>query len=82
MTVLTGLGEGKSTDGAGVEKKRPAPMARENRRDFVFIGLRELKKTTGEIKSKMIFKKSTFEDGARCRVRTCDPYRVKVVLYH
>jgi hypothetical protein len=22
------------------------------------------------------------EDGARCRVRTCDPYRVKVVLYH
>jgi hypothetical protein len=20
--------------------------------------------------------------GARCRVRTCDPYRVKVVLYH
>lgn len=22
------------------------------------------------------------EGGARCRVRTCDPYRVKVVLYH
>ena len=22
------------------------------------------------------------EDGARYRVRTCDPYRVKVVLYH
>ena len=21
-------------------------------------------------------------DGARYRVRTCDPYRVKVVLYH
>ena len=23
-----------------------------------------------------------WEDGARYRVRTCDPYRVKVVLYH
>ena len=23
-----------------------------------------------------------FLDGARYRVRTCDPYRVKVVLYH
>jgi hypothetical protein len=22
------------------------------------------------------------KDGARYRVRTCDPYRVKVVLYH
>ena len=22
------------------------------------------------------------EDGARCRFRTCDPYRVKVMLYH
>ena len=22
------------------------------------------------------------EDGARYRVRTCDPYRVKVMLYH
>ena len=21
-------------------------------------------------------------DGARCRFRTCDPYRVKVMLYH
>ena len=21
-------------------------------------------------------------DGARCRCRTCDPYRVKVMLYH
>ena len=21
-------------------------------------------------------------NGARCRVRTCDPYRVKVMLYH
>ena len=23
-----------------------------------------------------------WEDGARYRVRTCDPHRVKVVLYH
>jgi hypothetical protein len=22
------------------------------------------------------------EDGARCRFRTCDPFRVKEVLYH
>jgi hypothetical protein len=22
------------------------------------------------------------KDGARCKARTCDPYRVKVVLYH
>jgi hypothetical protein len=22
------------------------------------------------------------QDGARCRFRTCDPYRVKVMLYH
>ncbi len=22
------------------------------------------------------------KDGARCRFRTCDPYRVKVMLYH
>lgn len=22
------------------------------------------------------------EDGARCRIRTCDPFRVKEVLYH
>ena len=22
------------------------------------------------------------EDGGRCRFRTCDPYRVKVMLYH
>jgi hypothetical protein len=22
------------------------------------------------------------ENGARCRFRTCDPYRVKVMLYH
>jgi hypothetical protein len=25
---------------------------------------------------------ATTYDGARYRVRTCDPYRVKVVLYH
>jgi hypothetical protein len=24
----------------------------------------------------------SIEDGARYRVRTCDPYRVKVMLYH
>jgi hypothetical protein len=26
--------------------------------------------------------KNTFKNGARCRFRTYDPYRVKVMLYH
>jgi hypothetical protein len=26
--------------------------------------------------------KYAWKDGARCRVRTCDPIRVKDVLYH
>ena len=26
--------------------------------------------------------KPLIKNGARCRFRTCDPYRVKVMLYH
>ena len=40
------------------------------RREFVNLNL-----TTGRV---LIASKN----GARCRFRTCDPYRVKVMLYH
>lgn len=29
-----------------------------------------------------VTERKTNEDGARCRFRTYDPYRVKVMLYH
>ena len=32
--------------------------------------------------AKFVVERQKNEDGARCRFRTCDPYRVKVMLYH
>jgi hypothetical protein len=37
----------------------------------------------GFLKAKKVIKTiDNIKDGARCRVRTCDPIRVKDVLYH
>jgi hypothetical protein len=53
--------------------------------DRVFAGLHSPSLSSGGKKHEQtqpVAKSPEKGDGARYRVRTCDPYRVKVVLYH
>ena len=74
----------------GTEKGRVVPNAEEECRADAFYP------ANGRSRARRVFRGSppsqflcgfedgvgNFRDGARYRVRTCDPYRVKVVLYH